>query len=439
MFKKRLIIFIVVFIIVVGVIFYYYYSNKSGGVSNNNSSTSGYNSFNPFGNNNSQNTNQTNGNSVNNANNSTGGQTQTGDTSSTTVTKFHPITNFAVAGAVYFDETRPIAQSGPVVDNTAIVNGKKAATKKALVPKVEVVPALRYVERATGHIYEMYLDNKTEGEISNSTIPGVHDATWDGKAQTVIYRYLADDNKTITSYMASLGKQKGEFLPNNIEDLSISPDKTKFFYLIKTVNGIVGSTRSFSDAKVSQLFNSSYSEWLSQWASTGKIFLTTKPSAQTQGSLFVLNSANDVVTKVFGGVDGLTTLANGDGSLVLYNSSDGISSTLELFNISSHTNQSLNIYSLPEKCIWSSDNINIYCAVPNSMTNGGYPDIWYQGLVSFDDHFIKINTKDGVINQVADSLDETAVDATNLFLNKDESSLFFINKKDSTLWSLDLK
>jgi hypothetical protein len=67
-----------------------------------------------------------------------------------------------------------------------------------------------------------------------------------------------------------------------------------------------------------------------------------------------------------------------------------------------------------------------------------YPDYWYQGLVSFTDYFVKINTKTKNIITIANSQNETPVDATNLFFNKDESKLFFINKKDSTLWQLDL-
>ena len=79
------------------------------------------------------------------------------------------------------------------------------------------------------------------------------------------------------------------------------------------------------------------------------------------------------------------------------------------------------------------------CAVPNNITGNQYPDSWYQGLVSFDDFFLKINTVTGDKTTIANSIDGTPVDGTYLFLDKAESLLFFTNKKDSTLWSLDIK
>jgi len=39
---------------------------------------------------------------------------------------------------------------------------------------------------------------------------------------------------------------------------------------------------------------------------------------------------------------------------------------------------------------------------------------------------------------IADSRDEVSIDAINLFLDNEEDMLFFTNKKDSTLWSLNL-
>jgi hypothetical protein len=58
--------------------------------------------------------------------------------------------------------------------------------------------------------------------------------------------------------------------------------------------------------------------------------------------------------------------------------------------------------------------------------------------VSFEDRFVKINTKTNDTVTLANSGNETPIDATQLFLSDKESGLFFINKKDGTLWSLDL-
>jgi len=65
--------------------------------------------------------------------------------------------------------------------------------------------------------------------------------------------------------------------------------------------------------------------------------------------------------------------------------------------------------------------------------------MWYQGLVSFSDYFVKIDTNTGDYITIANSVDETPVDAVSLILDKDEENLLFINKKDYTLWGLDVR
>ncbi|MDD3662571.1 MAG: hypothetical protein PHT84_01760 [Candidatus Pacebacteria bacterium] len=427
--------FIIVLLIILGFLFF---SNqkKEGGDTDPNQNKP----FNPFGL--GGDLTPDNGNNI-----QTGGswinEAQVGESS-----RFYKITDFAVAGARFFEDIRTYTEttgddytsieiSTPVGESanqtTTQSEPKKTETK------TETFPALRYVEKSTGHIYQMDLDSKKVIKVSNSTIPGVYEAIIDSLAKTFIYRYVSVGDKSITSYVATIGETKGSFLPVDIVDISLSPDKNKYFFIAKNLNGVVGATGSFSDNKKVQVFNSAFSEWLSQWINEQKIFLTTKPSWSVDGSLFSLNTSNGVLTKVFGGIKGLTTLSNNSGTSILYGASLEVGPKLWIFNEKEHTTNDLNTYGLPEKCVWSNDNVNVYCAVPNTVVGIQYPDSWYQGLVSFDDYFVKINTEN--LNKVtlANSVTEIPVDATHLFLDKEENTLFFVNKKDSTLWSLDLQ
>ncbi|MCX6754565.1 MAG: peptidoglycan-binding domain-containing protein [Candidatus Nomurabacteria bacterium] len=301
----------------------------------------------------------------------------------------------------------------------------------------EIAPSIRYVERMNGHIYKMFLDTKNKEKISNSTIPSIYETFFDNTGNTFVYRYLSED-KSINSFMASLGAPSGEFLPQNISDFSTSIDKTKFFYITENNNGASGVVGTFGNTKKDIVFNSPFTEWLSQWDNNQKIYLTTKPSYTANGTIFVLNTTTKTTTKVFGGVPGLTTLVNHNGSLVLFSTSTSSGPKLSIFDIKKHTTKELDRYGLSDKCVWSIDNITIYCSVPNVINGNQYPDSWYQGLVSFDDFFIKINSTTGDSETIANSTSETPVDGTNLFLDKQEKTLFFTNKKDSTLWGLGL-
>jgi hypothetical protein len=404
--RKTKIILISVFILVGIIILGFYLYNK-----NKKAVTSGqpslYQQFNPFG------VNKT----VTQSTGDVTGTTEQGPKNSditTATTRLHKLTDFSVAGAAFFEESKLDTAGNPTI-----------------------VPSLRYTERATGHIYQMNLDLKTSGKISNSTIPGVYETIFNNDTSSLIYRYASSDNKSITSFLATIGG-KSNFLSPDILEVALSPDKSKFFSIIKNLSGVSGSIKNFTDVDSKQVFTSSFSEWLPQWVTEQYIYLTTKPSYLVDGSIFSLNTTTGTLSKIFGEVKGLTTLVNKDGSLILYGASLDTGPRLNILNVKKHTSLDLNKYGLPEKCIWSNDNINVYCAVPNTIMGMQYPDIWYQGLVSFDDFFIKINTKTSESITIANSKDEIPVDAINLFFNKDESKLFFTNKKDYTLWSLDL-
>ncbi|MFA5773501.1 MAG: peptidoglycan-binding domain-containing protein [Candidatus Paceibacterota bacterium] len=489
--KKTIIIFISVFAIVGAIIFgvISLINKKNSNTTDN--TTPWYQSFNPFGTG-TQDTNNTGEQST---------DTEGQGTTETKTSRFYQITDFAIAGATFLEDTRPIfynettPEPEPIktVINADTKEGRKeiqiflnkalsltpplvvdgsfgklaiqaikdfqelngltitgkidtetapffTKTTTAVVEKnqYEQAPSVRYTGRMNGHIYKMFLDTKIEEKISNSTIPGIYEAFFNNIANTVIYRYLSSDN-SISSFTATLGEPKGEFLPKDISDLITSPDKIKFFYLTENSNGISGVVKNFGDTKMSVVFSSPLTEWLSQWANNKDIYLTTKASYGVDGSVFLLNMTNKTISKIFGGVKGLTTLVNPNSSLVLYSVATGTGPRLGIFDITKHTTKDLGIYGLPEKCIWSSDNITIYCALPNVITGNQYPDYWYQGLISFDDYFIKMDTTSSGTTTIANSTNETPIDGTHLFLSDKEDTLFFTNKKDSTLWSLNLR
>ena len=410
--RKTKIIFIVVFLLVgilmIGV--YSYFKNTSSPTADPNASL--YQKFNPFGS------------STKSPTNTTTEPTPTNTTTEPTkqTSKFYQITKFAISGAAFLEDTRIVKPVGDIIPAT---------------PTYETVPSLRYVEKSTGHIIQMYLDNKSSGTISNSTIPGVYEVIFDGLAASTIYRYPSTDGSGITSFLATLGG-KSSFLTPNILSVSLSPDKNSFFSIIKTKDGSIGTIKTFDGIKTNQVFSSPLSEWLPQWVDTNTVYLTTKASSLVDGSIFSLNTKTGVLSKLFGGIAGLTTLANGDGDFVLFGASLSNGPTLNVFDIKNHTSLDLGVYGLPEKCVWSGDNINVYCAVPNTIIGTDYPDSWYQGINSFTDYFVKINTQTKEVSTLANSQNETAIDATNLFLDDKESTLFFTNKKDYTLWSLSL-
>ncbi len=429
--KKTKIIFISTFFIVLLILLFLIFFRKSS-----NKNIININKNQPFigiGNTNNGNNQNSNNNINNNANNNTNNKKN--NNASNQYSRFFQITDFAIAGAGFLEENQIVKQ---IIDNTKKQTSTVNKTIVKPIIKFEKVPFVRYVKRQTGHIYQMNLKTKKVNKVSNSTIPDVYEVLFDSLSKNFIYRYISTENKTISSFVSSLSDKKGEFLPSNITNVSLSPNKNNFFYLVKNTSGVLGFTKSFTETKIKRVFSSSFSDWLSQWISRGKIYLTTKPSWRINGSLFSLNMENQILSKIFGGIKGLTTLANSNGLYVLYGNSLNIGPKLFILNTKDHSVKNLDLYGLPEKCIWANNNIYIYCAIPNTIIGSSYPDSWYQGLVSFTDYFVKINTQTLEKTTLANSKEETPIDAIHLFLNKTDTKLFFTNKKDSTLWSLDL-
>jgi len=313
---------------------------------------------------------------------------------------------------------------------------------------------IRYMDRATGHIYETRTGSMKQERISNATIPKVQELFWNKNGDEIIARYLDEGTDNIISFYGKLTLKQniaegtktdiysldGSFLQKNISDISMSPNGKNLFYIIKKQGTASGIKSGLGTTSGVEIFNSPLTEWLPEWTDGG-IFLTTKPSYKTDGFVFKLSDSGDL-TKIIGGIPGLTVTTKNDGLALLYSRSSNSSFGLFSYKINDRESSELKIKTLPEKCVWSKKNKTIiYCAVPRIIPSGQYPDDWYMGLTTFDDMIWMIDTNINIGSIVADpnKYSEPPVDAINLRLNADESYLMFTNKKDYSLWGIDMK
>ncbi|HAS80990.1 MAG: hypothetical protein UR25_C0003G0154 [Candidatus Nomurabacteria bacterium GW2011_GWE1_32_28] len=446
--KRNIILFtIVLLIITIGafVFLYFYKPTNQGGVVTE--SINFLSDFLPFG---------------NNKNTNTGDTTQPVDVSGYIPTSEGDIQNsilkkvssFPIAGYGIFTKERfkNIVDPNPTPTDTGEekTNIEKVETTP-ISPPTEFLPALRYVNKFTGNIYQTFADRIDERKFSSTMIPKVYDAFFGNNGESIMMRYFKKDNKTVETFMGTLPKEylgadsigmneiNGSFLPENVSDISISPNTEKIFYLFNVENNIIGIIQSLqSDTKI-QAFDSSFTEWLSFWPNEKIITVTTKPSYNVPGYMYKIDTEKKDFDKILGGINGLTTLTSPNGEIVLYGDNN---LSLSVFNISTGDYNMIGLKTLPEKCTWGSKSDTIYCAVPKYIDNLTYPDSWYQGEVSFSDEIWKINIQSGVTTKIIDPLsveDGEEIDGIKLGLDKDENFLFFINKKDSYLWELQSK
>jgi hypothetical protein len=432
--KRNFILLIIVLTIVIVAVFGYFYSYKKASPTPDGGGTNFFFDFNPFGD--SKKPEPTPPTDV------SGYVPPTGEEG--TVMKLMKVSSMPVAGFTVYMKER-FKEIPAIVDPENATNTTKATT-----PLTEFVPSVRYVARTNGNIYQTFADKIEERKFSDTVIPKINEVYFGNKGESVIMRYLKTDESTIATFVGILPKEllgsdtsssnelKGTFLPEDVMDISISPDTLRIFYLVNGGNDTAGMVADATGAKKSQVFDSVFTEWLSFWPNSKMITITTKPSGLVPGYVYSIDPSKKSLTKIFGGVNGLTSLTSPSGKLVLYGDNN---LSLNIYHADTREVEQLGVRTLPEKCVWGGVSDVLYCTVPKFPDSALYPDSWYKGEVSFEDEIWKIDLNTGNTSKIVDPVGVSGeeVDGIKLDLDDEENYLFFVNKKDSYLWKLNLK
>lgn len=313
----------------------------------------------------------------------------------------------------------------------------------------------RYMERGTGHIYETKENSLTKQRISNTTIPKVYNALFNTDGTKLLLRYLDLNNETIKTFASAIVPNQdsaadvieftieGRFLPDNIGDLSYSTEGNKVLYL-KNIPGTEDTGMYIADLieeSISLIYQTQISQWISQWLNDTTVAITTRAHSKVSGYSFLVDTENKQLAKVIEAEKGLTTTYNIDATRMLYSVADGRSIKTYIYSVPEKTSIPINIKTIPDKCAWSPVEQNIiYCGAPNIITRADYPEDWYQGEVTFKDNIWKIDTDTFRVENIYRDRSETdeSFDIIKPQISPDGRYLMFVNKKDLSLWSLDI-
>jgi hypothetical protein len=306
---------------------------------------------------------------------------------------------------------------------------------------------VRYMEKATGHIYDVELFSPNQTRISNTTIPTAYSATWTNGAKNAVSQYLKDDNQTIDTYSIAL-KDNATSTEKTLSAVQFPTDITGFdtsgnsiFYLLATDSGSIGIVSDLTGGKKKQIWNSPLRELLPQYVNAGTVALTTKPEQGLPGYLYFINTATGGVKRVMGDVSQLSTLANPDATLVAASGENGSSLSMALYKVSDGSQSAMTPATFPEKCVWSKKDKNVlYCAVPTDTLRSDSLISWYKGMTFFSDQLWKYDLKSHTAAVVESFSSDTSepIDIIKPILSDSEQYLVFVNKRDGSLWSLDL-
>ncbi len=139
------------------------------------------------------------------------------------------------------------------------------------------------------------------------------------------------------------------------------------------------------------------------------------------------------------GIAGLTTVVSPSGNQILYTEIKGNAWKMYIYNQKEKFTVPLPFATLPEKCLWSKNELMLYCGRPRAQSPNA-PDDWYQGLTSFDDELWKFDFKTSIPTRLSDLTPAPGqtLDLINPHASEDEQYLVFTNKKDFSFWAIPL-
>lgn len=334
--------------------------------------------------------------------------------------------------------------------SSAPVGGYGASTTNA-------TTTVRWVDRGRGNVYETNYFTSYVTTLSNTIVPRTYESVWnknlnafvatlyqDGEdAPSTVYAQLVPIKVSTTSDTSQTPYElKGKNLPDNVLTYAVSPDKAKLFLLIEESGNGVGYVSTFDGLNMTRIFTTPLTEVNVDWPVADKIAITTKGSASSGGFLYFVSPITGTWTKILGPIGGLSTTVSHDAKYVLFSSAAiGNTMSTKIYNVAKATTIDAVVRTLADKCAWGNFyKETVYCAVPSQPASGRYPDDWYAGKISAADKIWQIDSATGNVRQLSALIDQSdrVIDAFNLGLDNKDEYLFFINKNDLSLWSLDL-
>jgi len=323
----------------------------------------------------------------------------------------------------------------------------------AVVFNTGTTSVVRFVEKGTGNVYEATSDSLAIKRLTNTTIRKIIRAFWIPSGAGFLAQTLIPESEIIETNFVKLNKVSTSTLsenltpfsttisklPTGIKELTIKPDGTKIFYYT-----VSGNSRWFvanpDGTGATLLLSHPLTEWLPKWVSPNIVSMQQKSSAQTENFYYSFDTSSKVLKKTGVGVVGLSANSNNDGSSTLV-SSGGKTPRLFLINNKNFTSINANTNTLADKCVWSKKEISVYCAIPNQIPNGAYPDDWYRGTLQTEDFLKKIDLNNIIYYNTADLSKESGekIDVVDIMLSPDDTHLIFRNKTDGFLWLLRIE
>ena len=303
---------------------------------------------------------------------------------------------------------------------------------------------IRFYRRASNTIGQLTIRGTSEATISATNSTAVRDVDWNSTGDLAL---LSKTDGSKYSIVDLANQSVATFAPQ-VDYATWSDDPDRVFY--KSYNessnsrtlGVIGIDGS-NDTPLTTIpfrrvpiMDVPKSILVAYWPES---------DAVTRGTLYTVGTISPGDPKlVFDQLFGADYLYSPTGNLVAASGlrEEGVSSSLTLgvFGKDGDNYTDFKIPTFASKTVWGNDGTTLYYALPTDIPEDSIlPNDYARGSFFTQDTFWKVDTATGKKDRLIDLSDlPEKIDATNLFLNDEQTALFFLNRSNNILYRLNL-
>lgn len=293
---------------------------------------------------------------------------------------------------------------------------------------------VRYVERGTGHVYEINIDSGVETQISLTTLPQTITAVFSLDATKIAFTTYAnyESNTSVGSLATDGGNIELVPLPHNVQNIAFK-DEEHVYFTFEGNGRTTGYVYDLDTKTQSEVFTIDATDIQTHWgANLANMYIQTKPTKYLEGYLYSVTKK--MLVPATPSKYGLTSFMNNEYVITSYVfEKKYISEALN--NNGQWVRQAMLM--IPEKCVFDVTVHNYtWCAGPPDVTDENYLEQWYKGAITSKDLLWGTDLTSQSSTLVGDlsSLAGRDIDVTGLTQNNRGSLLLFANKIDQSLW-----
>lgn len=304
-------------------------------------------------------------------------------------------------------------------------------------------PEIVYVEAGTGHIFSIDSLSGEETRISGTTLKeSMLGAITPNGRFMMIQSSEGGGREFVVGELSTTSETLNTIeLDERIIDFKATTNNT-FLYAVQTDSSVIGKHYYPISDTSETIFTVPFREAIVEWGNTAleSQYVYPKASSKLEGYLYQFK--NEQMKRL--PIDGFGLSASGNESIVVYSEKIDNSYQTSIYDLEDGVPKSSPIAIIPEKCTSKQKNPSrIICATSLTTYKNNIPDAWYQGIVSYTDDLweIEIDSLNNLsLRQIVspEYISGRQLDIINLTVNSNDSSIYFLNKNDRTLWLYEL-